>query len=72
MQIYGTETQLVLNARNLLNFYREDREPKITSREIQAHQQNGNTLINSLEAYRNNPLVQPAPRLIKLGLQINF
>jgi outer membrane receptor protein involved in Fe transport len=72
MQIYGTETQLVLNARNLLNFYREDREPKITSREIQAHQQNGNTLINTLEAYRNNPLVQPAPRLIKLGLQINF
>lgn len=72
LQVYGTDTQFVLNARNLLNFYRADREPKITRREIEAHEQNGNTRINSLEDFRANPLVQPAPRLVSVGLQINF
>lgn len=72
LQLAGTETQLFFNARNLLNFYRDDREPKITQREIEAHQANGNTRINSLTDFRTNPAVQPAPRLVSLGLQVNF
>ncbi len=72
LQIIGTETQIFMVGKNLLNFYRNDREPKITRREIQAHEDNGNTRINTLTDFRTNPIVQPAPRLISLGLQVKF
>lgn len=72
LQVRETEAQLFFTARNLLNFIRDDRAPKITQREIEAHQSNGNTRINTLTDFRTNPVVQPAPRLISFGLQVNF
>ncbi len=68
----GWEGQLFLTGENLLNFYRQDREPKIFASEIDAHAANGNTLINSLREFKTNPLVQKPPRSIHLGVQIRL
>lgn len=72
VEFYGVTGQLFLTAENLLNFYRQDREPKIFDSEIEAHNSNGNNRINTLTEYLTNPALQPAPRLIKAGLQFNF
>lgn len=67
-----TEGQLFFSAENLLNFFREDREPKIFQNEIDNHIASGNSIINSRTDFLTNPLVQPRPRVIKIGLQFNF
>ncbi len=72
VEFYGVKGQLFFTAENLLNFYRQDREPKIFDSEIEAHNSNGNDRINTLTDYRTNPVLQPAPRLLKVGLQFNF
>ncbi|WP_169332186.1 TonB-dependent receptor [Gracilimonas tropica] len=72
VELYGVTGQLFFTAENLLNFYRQDREPKIFESEIEAHISNGNSRINSLRDYLTNPVLQPAPRLLKAGLQFNF
>ena len=41
LTIAGLEGQLFLTGENLLNFYRQDREPKIFASEIAAHEANG-------------------------------
>lgn len=69
---FGVKGQLFALGENLLNFYREDREPKIFAIEIESHNDNGNNLINSLVDFRTNPLVQRAPRLIRFGVQFDF
>ena len=72
LNIAGVEGQLFLTGENLLNFYRQDREPKIFASEIAAHEANGNTVINDLIEYRTNPVLQKPPRSIHLGMQIRF
>ncbi len=72
VNISGVEGQVFLTIQNLLNYYRTDREPIILPSEIEAHNENGNNRINSLVEFRRNPLAQPAPRLIKAGLQFSF
>ena len=62
LTIAGLEGQLFLTGENLLNFYRQDREPKIFASEIAAHEANGNTLINDLIEYRTNPALQKPPK----------
>ena len=68
----GWEGQLFLTGENLLNFYRQDREPKIFASELEAHTANGNSLINTLPEFKTNPLVQKPPRSIHLGVQIRL
>ena len=70
--IAGLEGQLFLTGENLLNFYRQDREPKIFASEIAAHEANGNTLINDLIEYRTNPALQKPPRSIHFRDAITF
>lgn len=70
--VNGVTGQLFMTAENLLNFSRNDRDPKIFDTEIEAHNANGFDRINDLVDFRTNPLRQPAPRLIKLGFQLNF
>ena len=72
LQINGTTGQLFLTGENLLNFYRQDRDPKIFDTEILAHDENGFDRINTLTEFLDNPQRHPAPRLIKIGMQINF
>lgn len=72
VNLAGTEGQIFLTIENLLNFYRTDREPIILPANIEAHNINGNDRINTLRDFRTNPLAQPAPRLIKAGLQFSF
>lgn len=72
IEVFGWEGQIFLTGENLLNFYRQDREPKIFASEIEAHAANGNTLINSLEEFKTDPLIQKPPRSIHLGVQIRL
>lgn len=72
LEIAGAKGQLFFLGENLLNFYRQDREPKIFASEIKAHEDNGNTLINTLVDFRTNPTVQRAPRLLRVGIQLTF
>jgi len=62
--------QFYVFGENLLDFYRRDRRPRLYIRDIEAHDQNGKNSINSLQEYRSNPAVHPAPRLVRLGFQV--
>jgi outer membrane receptor protein involved in Fe transport len=72
VDLFGIRGQVFFLGENLLNFYRQDREPKIFLSEIDAHNNNGNSLINSLVEFKTNPVVQKPPRLIRIGLQFDF
>ncbi|RMH63673.1 MAG: TonB-dependent receptor [Bacteroidetes bacterium] len=64
--------QLFLIAENVLDFYRDDRFPRLFQTEIQAHRDNGLARINDLRDFRYNPIVQPPPRQLRVGLQVDF
>lgn len=66
----GFKGQVYLFGENILDFYRQDRRARLYIRDVEAHNQSGKNIINSLEEYRNNPAVHPNPRLVRLGLQI--
>ena len=68
----GLNSQLFFNAKNILDFSRDNREPQIFPSEIQAHNRNGKDLINSLRDFRFNPGIQPSPREVRLGIQFSF
>jgi outer membrane receptor protein involved in Fe transport len=69
-KLSGFTGQVYLFGENILDFYRQDRRPRLYIRDIEAHNQSGKNVINSLEEYRSNPAVHPSPRLVRLGFQI--
>ncbi len=64
--------QTFFQGENILDFIRDDRFPKLFQSEIQAHRDNGLERINTLEELLNNPIVQPRPRSLRVGMQIEF
>ena len=68
----GARVQVFAIGENLLDSYRNDRFAKLFQTEIDAHERNGLARINSLEMFRNSPTLQPVPRQLRLGLQIDF
>ena len=72
LTVAGVEAQLLVIGENVLGFTRDDRYPIIFPTERQAHVDNGLARINSLDAFRYNPTVQPAPRSLRVGLQFDF
>lgn len=68
----GVRGQVFAIAENILDFYRDDRFPRLFQTEVEAHQDNGLGRINSLRAFRYNPIVQPRPRQLRLGVQLDF
>ena len=68
----GVEAQLLVIGENLLDAYRADRFPSVFPSESAAHLANGLGRINTLESFRYNPAVQPAPRSVRVGLQFGF
>ena len=68
--VNGFKGQVYVFGENILDFYRQDRRARLYIRDVEAHNQSGKNVINSLEEYRNNPAVHPNPRLVRLGLQI--
>ncbi len=61
--------QVFLRVDNLFDQYTQDAVPKIDPREVAAYQFES---LNSIYAYRNNPLAYAAPRLIKLGFKVDY
>ena len=72
VEVAGVTAQLLLIGENLLDFYRADRFPVIFPSESAAQVANGLARVNTLEEFRYNPSVQPAPRSVRFGLQLNF
>lgn len=72
MDIQGIQTQLFLQAQNILDFYRDDRFFRLYRNDILSHQSIGKDRINSLREYRLSPTIQTAPRMIRVGAQVNF
>lgn len=70
--IGSTRLQLFFIGENLLDQVRSDRFAKLFGTEIDAHERNGLSQINSLEQFRNNPSIQPVPRQLRFGLQLDF
>ncbi|MBL7976819.1 MAG: TonB-dependent receptor [Bacteroidetes Order II. Incertae sedis bacterium] len=64
--------QIFIFADNLLDAYRPDRYPRLFQTEIEAHRANGLEVINTLKEFRTNPAVQPSPRMIRLGMMLDF
>ncbi len=69
-KLNGITGQVYMFGENILDFYRQDRRPRLFIRDIEAHNLSGKNIINSLEEYRSNPAVHPSPRLVRLGFQI--
>lgn len=64
--------QTFFQGENMLDFIRDDRFPKLFQSEIRAHRENGLERINTLEELFNNPIVQPRPRSVRVGMQFQF
>lgn len=64
--------QTFFQGENLLDFIRDDRFPKLFQSEIRAHRDNGLERVNTLEELLNNPIVQPRPRSLRIGMQVQF
>jgi len=71
-KLSGVDSQIFFNAKNILDFSRDNREPQLFPSEIEAHNNNGKNLINTLRDFRFNPAVQPSPREVRLGVQFSF
>jgi len=61
--------QVFLKVENVFDQYSQDAVPKIDPREIAAYQFNS---LNPIYDYRNNPLVYAAPRLVKIGVKVDY
>ena len=72
VEVAGVSAQLLVIGENLLDSYRGDRFPIVFPSESAAHLANGLGRVNTLESFRYNPAVQPAPRSIRVGLQFGF
>ncbi|MGB3544156.1 hypothetical protein, partial [Rubrivirga sp.] len=72
LEVAGVNAQLLVIGENLLDFYRADRFPIIFPAEEAAHAANGLAQINTLSDFRYNPVLQPAPRSVRVGLQFDF
>ncbi len=72
LNVGNIRSQVFLIGENLLDYHRSDRFPRLFPTEIQAHEANGLGQINSLTEFRYNPAVQPPPRQLRLGLQLDF
>ncbi|MCB0283212.1 MAG: TonB-dependent receptor [Calditrichaeota bacterium] len=57
---------------NLFDKTREDLLPQINPAEIEAHNDIGKNLINTLYEYSYNPAGQPAPREVRIGTKFSF
>ena len=63
--------QLFSVIENILDAYRQDRFRPLLPTELAGHAENGLERINTLPEYVYSPTIQPAPRQIRLGLQID-
>ncbi len=72
LTVRGLTAQLLVIGENLLDFYRADRYPVIFPNEVEAQETNGLTQVNTLNDFLYNPSIQPAPRSVRVGLQIDF
>ena len=61
--------QVFVRVDNLFDQYTQDAVPKIDPREVAAYQFGA---LNSIFDYRNNPLAYAAPRLLKLGVRLDY
>ena len=68
----GVRGQVFAIAENVFDFYRDDRFPRLFQTEVAAHAANGLARINTLREFRYNPIVQPRPRQLRLGVQVDF
>jgi outer membrane receptor protein involved in Fe transport len=72
VQLGPIRGQVFAVGENLADAYRPDRLPQLPQREIAARRAAGLDRINSQEAFLSNPALQPRPRQIRLGLQLDF
>ncbi len=72
IDVGGMTAQLLVIGENLLDGYRADRFPVIFPSESAAHVANGLARVNTLQSFRYNPVVQPAPRSVRVGVQVSF
>jgi outer membrane receptor for ferrienterochelin and colicin len=64
--------QLFVKVENLTDAYTNDSVPKIDPRDEQNHAANSLNQLNTLYEYRNNPASYPAPRLVKMGVRLDY
>ena len=57
---------------NLLGFVRDDRYQPLRQDEIEASRASGIERINTRREFVRNPIVQPAPRNVRAGIQFDF
>jgi outer membrane receptor for ferrienterochelin and colicin len=72
IRIGSLKGQFFVIGENLLGFVRDDRYPPLRQDEIEASRASGIERINTRREFVRNPIVQPAPRNVRAGIQFDF
>ncbi len=64
--------QIFARVENLFDTYSQDNIPRIDPQQVFGFNINHLNLLNSIEEFRNNPANYPMPRLVKLGMKIEY
>ncbi|MBI9071112.1 MAG: TonB-dependent receptor [Melioribacteraceae bacterium] len=70
LEIAGLSTTFFMQVENLLDETLSENFPELKQDDIEGHE--SKEYINTLYDYRYNPASQPRPRLVKVGLSVNF